>query len=87
MEDWVPDALLPKLYFRDANDVQWKRTARGVLVLDPGAAADGPVKQLPKAVMNPVTCRVSGDNESHFDEKGTPLFIALRRPRDSGPTA
>jgi hypothetical protein len=47
-EDWVPDALLPVLYFRDASGHAWKRTARGVLVADPGAVADGPVKQLPR---------------------------------------
>lgn len=47
---WVPDALLPKLYFRDANGVMWKRTARGVLVPDPGVSADGPIKQLPRQV-------------------------------------
>ncbi|WP_162794495.1 hypothetical protein [Nocardioides houyundeii] len=44
----VPDALMPRLFFRDASGQEWKRTARGVLVPDPGAVADGPVKQLPR---------------------------------------
>jgi hypothetical protein len=48
LQGWVPDALMPRLYFRDANGVPWKRTARGILVPDPGPYADGPVKQLPR---------------------------------------
>lgn len=47
-DGWVPDALLPKLYFRDASGQTWKRTARGVLVVDPGAGSDDPVTQLPR---------------------------------------
>lgn len=47
-EAWVPEALLPALYFQDAGDHAWRRAARGVLVPDPGAEAGGPVRQLPR---------------------------------------
>lgn len=45
---WVPDALVPKLFFRDASGRAWKRTARGILMRDPGPSDDGPVKHLPR---------------------------------------
>ena len=45
---WIPEALVPKLFFRDASGQEWKRTARGLLVPDPGAAVDGRVKFLPR---------------------------------------
>lgn len=47
-DGWVPDALLPKLYFRDASGQAWKRTARGVLIVDPAAGSDDLVRQLPR---------------------------------------
>ena len=46
--DWVPDALIPKLFFRDATGQEWKRTARGLLVPDPGAGSDYPAELLPR---------------------------------------
>lgn len=44
---WEPAALLPRLNFRDARGVRWKRNALGVLVRDPGAGHEAPFQLLP----------------------------------------
>jgi hypothetical protein len=38
---WEPSALLPTVYFTDANGYPWTRTMRGRLARDPGPHRDG----------------------------------------------
>lgn len=48
MKNWVPDALSPRLYFRDARGQRWKRNALGILGVDHSPGHDEPFQDVPR---------------------------------------